>query len=96
MVVGPKSDSFKKELKSDPKLIKNPFVCNSATQVRISLDKDPRKNKGNTSYVKEYQVENGNVHMINELDDNLSYTFGNKEDEDDLTLLNMVDFEVPA
>ena len=82
--------------KSDPKLIKNPFVCNSASQVRISLDKDPRKNKGNTSYVKEYQVENGNVHMINELDDNLSYTFGNKEDEKDLTLLNMVDYEVPA
>ena len=49
--------------KADSKLIKNPFVCNSATQVRLSLDKDPRKNKGNTSFIKEYQVENGNIHL---------------------------------
>ena len=86
----------KTETPENNQLIKNPFVCNSATQVRISLDKDPRKNKGNTSYVKEYQVENGNIHLINEIDSKLNFTIGDKIDNTEYTMLNYVDYEVPA
>tara|TARA_R100001509_G_scaffold53741_1_gene29446 strand:- start:69 stop:605 length:537 start_codon:yes stop_codon:yes gene_type:complete len=80
---------------NDGPLIKNPFVCNSATQVRISLDKDPRRCKGNTSYVNEYQTPNGNIHMVNQLDPKLSYCFGDKENKPMVGMDNY-DYEVPA
>ena len=60
-------------LKSDPTLIKNPFVCNSSAPVRFSLDKDPRIIKGNTTYTNEVPLSDGNVLFNNELDNNLSY-----------------------
>jgi len=79
----------------DGNLIKNPFVCNSATQVRLSLDKDPRRCKGNTSFIQEFQIPNGNIHMINQLDPKLSYCFGDKENKP-LVGIDNYDYEIPA
>jgi hypothetical protein len=82
--------------KSDPQLIKNPFVCNSATQVRISLDKDPRRKTGNTSFVNELKSENGNIHMINQLDPKLNFCFGGAENKDNLVGIENYDYEISA
>ena len=57
-------------------LVKNPFVCRSDFEVRVSLDKDPRNNKGNTDFCDLYKTEEGAIHLINNLDDKSSYDFG--------------------
>ena len=78
-------------------LIKNPFVCNSSAQVRLSLDKDPRVNKGNTSVCNLFTSTNGNTHMLNKLDDNLSYCFGNaEENSQEYTDIANYDYELSA
>tara|TARA_R110000737_G_scaffold302739_2_gene309868 strand:- start:3303 stop:3962 length:660 start_codon:yes stop_codon:yes gene_type:complete len=79
-------------------LIKNPFVCRSDFEVRISLDKDPRKNKGNTDYLNLYETDEGAVHLVNELDSRSSYEFGkvapNKYKE--MSIINKYDYELSA
>tara|TARA_R110000765_G_scaffold261632_1_gene361639 strand:+ start:339 stop:878 length:540 start_codon:yes stop_codon:yes gene_type:complete len=81
---------------SDPQLIKNPFVCNTAVGVRISLDKDPRdKLKNDTHFVNEYIGENGNHHLVSETNDKLSYCFGTAEEKEVSSFDNM-DYQVSA
>ena len=79
-------------------LIKNPFVCRSDFEVRISLDKDPRKHKGNTDYLNLYETDEGAVHLVNELDSRSSYEFGkvapNKYKE--MSIINKYDYELSA
>ena len=79
-------------------LIKNPFVCRSDFEVRVSLDKDPRKNKGNTDYLNLYETDEGAVHLVNELDSRSSYEFGkvapNKYKE--MSIINKYDYELSA
>tara|TARA_R110000803_G_scaffold11657_2_gene34687 strand:- start:4188 stop:4730 length:543 start_codon:yes stop_codon:yes gene_type:complete len=83
------------ENKSDPTLIKNPFVCNSAFQVRMGLDKDPRSKIGNTDFSKECPLSNGNTLMINELDPKLEYMIGKETQEKDITSFSNMDYQVP-
>ena len=79
-------------------LIKNPFVCRSDFEVRVSLDKDPRKHKGNTDYLNLYETDEGAVHLVNELDSRSSYEFGkvapNKYKE--MSIINKYDYELSA
>mgnify|MGYP003650646619 CR=1 FL=1 len=62
-----------KQKDANYRLIKNPFVCRSDFEVRISLDKDPRKHKGNTDFVNLYHTDDDKVHIINELDSQMNY-----------------------
>tara|TARA_R110000824_G_scaffold340739_3_gene527236 strand:- start:7450 stop:8106 length:657 start_codon:yes stop_codon:yes gene_type:complete len=79
-------------------LVKNPFVCRSDFEVRVSLDKDPRNHKGNTDFCDLYKTEEGAIHLINNLDSNMSYDFGktkpNKYNE--MTIINKYDYELSA
>ncbi len=78
------------------KLIKNPFVCKSSAPVRLSLDKDPLRWKGNTQYIKTAELENGNTQMINEIDPKLSFMFGKEVDIDTQYLgMEKYDYQVP-
>ena len=82
---------------SDPTLIKNPFVCNSNREVRLSLDKDPRRFKGNTQYVQEVELENGNKILLNQIDNRMSYTLGNNVMNTDGNMIGIekYDYQVP-
>ena len=84
------------KIESEPQLIKNPFVCGSSKQIRISLDKDPIMKSGNTSYITEYKNKVGNHILHNELDPRLSYTFGNAVDKSEYTSLDKVDYKIPS
>tara|TARA_R110000744_G_scaffold130917_1_gene238772 strand:+ start:1178 stop:1765 length:588 start_codon:yes stop_codon:yes gene_type:complete len=91
------SKVYYKMTDSSAPLIKNPFVCNSAAQVRMSLDKDPRVTKGNTSFCNEVLTKNGNTHMINQLDDKLSFCFGTAEEAgQEYTDIANYDYELSA
>jgi len=80
------------------KLIKNPFVCNSDFEVRVSLDKDPRNNKGNTDYIDLYENDGGVCQIFNHLDNNMNYKFGkNKIDNTkEYSIINRYDYEMSA
>ena len=78
------------------KLIKNPFVCKTSAPVRLSLDKDPLRWKGNTQYVKTAKLHNGNTMMINEIDPKLSFMFGKEVDETQYTYMDKYDYQVPV
>lgn len=86
------------KIHTEPRLIKNPFICDTATGVRLSLDKDPRKNKDNgTQYVEEYISENGNHHLVSQTNPLISYCFGTAEEkEDERTSSKYVDYSIPA
>jgi hypothetical protein len=87
-----------KEISADVPLIKSPFVMGkSLSQVRISLDKDPRKMIGNTDRIYQQKLENGNIQLVNEIDPRLEFVIGDKEQEqNDLVHQNKYDYEVPA
>lgn len=79
------------------KLIKNPFICKTSAPVRLSLDKDPLRWKGNTQYIKTAKLYNGNTQMINEIDPKLSFTFGKEVDTDtQYTHMDKYDYQVPV
>ena len=78
------------------KLIKNPFVCKTSAPVRLSLDKDPLRWKGNTQYVKTAKLHNGNTMMINEIDPKLSFMFGKEVDKTNYTYMDKYDYQVPV
>ena len=88
-------------LKSDPQLIKNPFICGSSAPIRTHLDKMAKMKKGDTTYVKQYEMTDGSVRLNNELDNRLSYTFQPKEipvdtyKQEYTSGINM-DYQVPA
>ena len=88
----------KQECKADPTLIKNPFICNTSREVRLSLDKDPRRFKGNTQFVTPIKMENGNTLLNNQIDPKLSYMFGTAEPEynEFISGIEKYDYEVPA
>ena len=79
-------------------LIKNPFVCRSDFEIRISLDKDPRKKIGNTDYCSLYETEEGALHLNNPLDSKTNYEFGkippNKYKE--YSIINNYDYDISA
>ena len=78
--------------------VKNPFVCRSDFEVRVSLDKDPRKHKGNTDFLNLYETDEGCVHLVNKLDGRSSYEFGkiapNKYKE--MSIINKYDYDLSA
>lgn len=84
------------EYKSDPILIKNPFVCNTARGIRLSLDKDPRRFKRENQLVHKIDLESGNTLLHNPTDPKLSFIFGDKEEKKDLVDISRYDYEVPA
>ena len=70
-------------LKSDPILIKNPFVVKTCAGIRLSPDKDPRHNKqSHSKIVKSGVLPSGNNIIYNETDDKLNYICGNKEEKE--------------
>ena len=87
------------KLKSDPTLYKNPFVCNTASQVRLSLDKDPRAFKGDTQLCHKIELENGNTLLHNPTDEKLSFMFGKcdiRDEMKEITDISKYDYQVPA
>jgi hypothetical protein len=78
------------------KLIKNPFVCKTSAPVRLSLDKDPLRWKGNTQYIKKAELQNGNTMFINEIDPKLSFMFGKAVDNKEYTFHEKYDYQVPV
>tara|TARA_R100000951_G_scaffold116460_1_gene128387 strand:+ start:4497 stop:5048 length:552 start_codon:yes stop_codon:yes gene_type:complete len=84
------------EIKSDPALIKNPFICNSSAGIRLSLDKDPRVFREGEQLLHKIELENGNTLLHNPTDDRLSFMFGDKENKNNLVDLDNVDYQVPA
>ena len=86
------------ENKSDPILIKNPFVCNTKAQIRLSLDKDPRVFKGGTLYAHKIELENGNTLLHNPQDERLSFMIGKYELDynQSITDMSKYDYEVPV
>tara|TARA_R110000824_G_scaffold333455_2_gene520055 strand:+ start:309 stop:842 length:534 start_codon:yes stop_codon:yes gene_type:complete len=81
---------------ADPVLIKNPFICNSARQVRLSLDKDPRRFKGDTQFTQEIPLENGNTILENQIDRRLSYVLGKAEMKPLLSTIDKYDYQISA
>lgn len=78
-------------------IIKNPFCFQSDFEVRVSPEKDPRIQKGNTDFLTAYSTDK-NIQLINELDSNTNYIFGkNKlETSQHKSYLRNYDYEVPA
>lgn len=75
--------------------VKNPFVCKTAFQVRISGDK-PKNMKHETDYVfNAHNPSNGNKYLINPNNSRMSFTFG-KGEEKEMTDFENMDYEVPA
>jgi hypothetical protein len=86
-------------LKSDPNLIKNPFVCNSIRGVRLSLEKDPKSFRGDSQLCHKVELENGNTYLHNPTDERLSFMCGKVDIRDELkemTDISKYDYEVPA
>ena len=54
---------------ADPTLLKNPFVCNTKAQIRLSHDKDPRRFKGDTQLAHKVELSNGNTLLHNPTDE---------------------------
>ena len=86
------------KIHTTPRVIKNPFICDTSAGVRLSLDKDPRMNKHNSSqFVQEYKSENGNTHLISETNSNINYCFGvSPETEAERTSIDNMDYMIPA
>ena len=79
----------------DYKIIKNPFICNSNYQVRLSPDKDPRENHvDRTEHIFQAEGSNGNTYLINPTNDKMSYCIG-KEPIADMISSDPVDYEIP-
>ena len=78
-------------IKSDPLLIKNPFIVNTTNKLRTKLGKDK------TQLIHDIELENGNKLLHNPSDPNLSYTIGlNKENnENELSFIEQFDYQVP-
>jgi hypothetical protein len=87
-----------KKCQSDPRLIKNPFICLSAKGIRLGLDKDPRRFKGDTQFVHKIPLENGNLLLHNEIDNKLSFIIGKGDMAYNESIANIdkYDYEVPA
>ena len=80
---------------NDYKVIKNPFICNSNYQVRLSPDKDPRANHINrTENIFTAMGSNGNTYLINPTNDKMSYCIGTKPIADMISR-DPVDYEIP-
>ena len=86
-----------KKCQSDPTLIKNPFICGSAVGIRLGLDKDPRRFKGDTQYCHNIKLENGNTLLHNEIDEKLSFTIGKAElhYNEQICNIDKYDYQVP-
>ena len=82
---------------ADPTLLKNPFVCNTKAQIRLSLDKDPRRFKGDTQLAHKVELSNGNTLLHNPTDEKLSFMIGkapiHREEYSDIS---KYDYEVSA
>ena len=78
-----------KKCQSDPRLIKNPFICGSSVGIRLGLDKDPRRFKGDTQFCHNIKMENGNTLLHNELDEKLSFTIGKAELDYNESIINI-------
>tara|TARA_R110000822_G_scaffold15855_2_gene54329 strand:- start:2676 stop:3329 length:654 start_codon:yes stop_codon:yes gene_type:complete len=78
-------------------VLKNPFAFNSDFEVRITLDKDPKKHKGNTEYITAYHTDK-NIQFVNEDDAGVNYIFGkNKLDKSiHKSTIEDYDYQVPA
>ena len=88
-----------KKNQADKTLIKNPFVCNSNSTIRLSLDKDPRRFKGDTQYAYKVELEENKILLHNPTDNKLSYTFGKPTDNDkekDIIDIDKYDYQIPA
>ncbi len=74
--------------------IKNPFICKSVSEVRVS-SKHPQKyiNENNNHVIK---GESGNVYLYNPTDEKLCFTFGNNDEDTKLIDIDKYDYEVPA
>ena len=86
-------------LKSDPILIKNPFICNSIRSVRLSLEKDPKALQGNTQLCHKVELENGNTYLHNPTDEKLSFMIGKNDIRDELKEMvdiKKYDYQIPA
>ena len=80
----------------DFRVIKNPFICNSNFQVRLSPDKDPRANHiDRIENIFTAEGTNGNKYLINPTNDKMSYCIG-KEPIADMISSDPVDYEIPA
>tara|TARA_R100001163_G_C5067218_1_gene206192 strand:- start:4590 stop:5135 length:546 start_codon:yes stop_codon:yes gene_type:complete len=91
MVVGPKSDSLK-ELKSDPLLIKNPFMMNSKVgEVRFGVGaQKPEK-------VIQTIVKNEGISLHSEQDPKLNFDIINSKEEQikEYISTDPLDYEIP-
>lgn len=75
--------------------VKNPFICKTAFQVRLSGDK-PKSMKNDTNYVfNAHNPSNGNKYLINPNNDKMCFTFG-KGEEKEMTAFDKMDYEVSA
>ena len=75
--------------------IKNPFVCKTAFEVRLTLDK-PKDMKNSTNYIfNADNPSNGNKYLINPNNEKMSFTFG-KGEEKEMTSFDKMDYEIPA
>lgn len=82
---------------ADPTLIKNPFICNTKAQVRLSLDKDPRRFKGDSQLCHKVELENGNTLFHNPLDEKMSFMFGEAPiQRDEYSDISKYDYEITA
>lgn len=87
----------KLENKSDPTLIKNPFICNTNAEVRLSLDKDPRRFKGSSQLLHKIELDNGNTYLHNPTDERLSFMVGETPiQKEELSDITSYDYEIPA
>ena len=74
--------------------VKNPFVCKSISEVRLST-KIPEKhvNENNNHIIK---ADSGNTYLYNPTDEKLCFTFGTNIEETTLINIDKYDYEVPA
>jgi hypothetical protein len=74
--------------------IKNPFICKSVSEVRVS-SKHPDKyiNENNNHVIK---GESGNTYLYNPTDEKLCFTFGKNDEDTKLIDIDKFDYEVPA
>lgn len=82
-------------------LVKNPFICNSFTPIRLEPNPIPENKIGNTKYITSINTGKATI-LDNHLDPKLSYVIPNtKEDGDELinsetSSIRKYDYEVPA
>lgn len=82
-------------------LVKNPFICNSFTPIRLAPNQIPENKIGNTKYITTINTDKG-VILDNHLDPKLSYIIPNTQEEGDEMIntetssIDKYDYEVPA